>query len=71
MIITIDIQPNLYDEFIETIKKFKNGIKVLQNKNSFMKGIEESKKDIENNRLIEINDIDNYIKELENEIRKN
>ena len=71
MTITIDIQPNLYDEFMETIKKFQDGIKILQNKNSFIKGIEESKKDIQNNNLIEINDIDNYIKELENEIRKN
>jgi len=32
MTITIDIQPNLYDEFMETIKKFKNGIKIFQKK---------------------------------------
>jgi len=69
MTLTIDIQPNLYDEVITMLKKFQNGVKILNNTTPFMKGMEESKKDIENKNLIQINNIDDYIKELENEIK--
>ena len=65
----IEVQDNLLDKILWLLNSF-NGVKVEQvnQKNIFLEEIKKSEKDIVDVNISEINDVDDYIKNLKNEI---
>ena len=69
MTLTIDIKDNVADKILYFLDHFQNDIKVIKKENTFLSDMKKSQNDLENGNLVEIENIDNYMKELSNEIK--
>ena len=69
MILTIDIKDSVADKILYFLEHFKNDIKIVEQDNEFIENIQKSQNDLNNGDIIEIDDVDEYIRKLTNEIK--
>jgi len=69
MILTIDIKDSVADKILYFLEHFKNDIKIVEQDNEFIENIKKSQNDLNNGDIIEIDDVDEYIRKLTNEIK--
>ncbi len=69
MIITIDVKDNVAQKLLDMLESFKNDVKISYDKSKFMVDMQKSQEDLEQNNIIAIDDVDEYITKLQDEIK--
>jgi len=68
MVVTIDIKDSVVDKILYFLESLKDDIKIIKKESDFILNMKKSEKDLEAKRVIEIDNIDEYISTLKNEI---
>jgi len=68
MVVTIDIKDSVVDKILYFLEGLKDDIKIIKKESDFMLNLKKSEKDLDAKRVVEIDDIDEYISNLKNEI---
>jgi len=69
MIITIDVKDNVAQKLLDMLESFKNDVKISYDKSKFMLDMQKSQEDLEQNNIIAIDNVDEYIAKLQDEIK--